>query len=55
MCIRDSQTAFGMLLFVAVLPAFLPLPGVAGAISGPLVMLVGAQLMVCLLYTSRCV
>ena len=40
------QTAFGMLLFVAVLPAFLPLPGVAGAISGPLVMLVGAQLMV---------
>ena len=40
------QTAFGMLLFVAVLPAFLPLPGVAGAISGPLVMLIGAQLMV---------
>lgn len=40
------QTAFGMLLFVAVLPAFLPLPGVAGAISGPLVMLVGAQLLI---------
>lgn len=39
------QTAFGMLLFVAVLPAFLPVPGAAGLISGPLVMLVGAQLL----------
>ena len=29
------QTAFGMLLFVAVLPAFLPLPGVAGALREP--------------------
>lgn len=42
------QTAFGMLLFVAVLPAFLPIPGLAGAISGPLVVLIGAQLLVCL-------
>jgi len=40
------QTAFGMLLFIAVLPAFLPIPGLAGAISGPLVMLIGAQLLV---------
>lgn len=39
------QTAFGMLLFVSVLPAFLPIPGLAGAVSGPLVMLVGAQLL----------
>ncbi|RZA35267.1 MAG: exopolysaccharide biosynthesis protein [Lysobacteraceae bacterium] len=42
------QTAFGMLLFVAVLPAFIPIPGVAGAISGPLVALIGLQLLVCL-------
>lgn len=42
------QTAFGMLLFVAVLPAFIPIPGVAGAVSGPLVMLIGAQLLFCL-------
>ena len=40
------QTAFGMLLFVGILPAFLPIPGVAGAVSGPLVMLIGAQLLV---------
>ena len=39
------QTAFGMLLFVAVLPAFIPIPGVAGAISGPLVVLIGVQLL----------
>ncbi|MET0582103.1 MAG: exopolysaccharide biosynthesis protein [Pseudoxanthomonas sp.] len=42
------QTAFGMLLFVAVLPAFIPIPGVAGAISGPLVALIGAQLLLCM-------
>lgn len=42
------QTAFGMLLFVAVLPAFMPIPGVAGAVSGPLVALIGLQLLVCL-------
>lgn len=40
------HTAFGMLLFVGILPAFLPIPGVAGGISGPLVVLVGAQLLV---------
>lgn len=40
------QTVFGVLLFVAVLPAFIPIPGAAGLISGPLVMLVGAQLLV---------
>lgn len=40
------QTAFGMLLFIAVLPAFIPIPGLAGAISGPLVMLIGAQLLI---------
>ena len=42
------QTAFGMLLFVAVLPAFMPIPVVAGAVSGPLVVLIGVQLLVCL-------
>ncbi|MET0288148.1 MAG: exopolysaccharide biosynthesis protein [Pseudoxanthomonas sp.] len=41
-----QQSAFGMLLFIAVLPSFLPVPGLAGGISGPLVMLVGAQLLV---------
>ncbi|HZF99064.1 MAG TPA: exopolysaccharide biosynthesis protein, partial [Pseudoxanthomonas sp.] len=40
------QTAFGMLLFVGVLPAFIPIPGLAGAISGPLVMLIGMQLLI---------
>jgi len=41
-----QQSAFGMLLFIAVLPSFLPVPGLAGGISGPLVMLVGAQLLI---------
>lgn len=36
---------FGMLLFIATLPAFLPIPGVAGALSGPLVSLIGLQLL----------
>ena len=40
-----GQSAFGMLLFIGVLPAFIPIPGVAGALSGPLVMLVGVQLL----------
>src|SRR3546814_1261230 len=35
-----------MLLFVSTLPAFIPIPGVGGAISGPLVILIGAQLLV---------
>lgn len=41
-----GQSAFGLLLFIAVLPAFIPIPGVGGAIGGPLVILVGAQLLV---------
>ncbi|WP_165424414.1 exopolysaccharide biosynthesis protein [Pseudoxanthomonas winnipegensis] len=43
-----QQSAFGMLLFIGVLPSFIPIPGVAGGLSGPLVMLVGAQLLLCL-------
>lgn len=39
-----GRRAFGMLLFVAILPAFIPVP-VGGAISGPLVMLIGFQLL----------
>ena len=39
---------FGMLLFIAILPAFLPIPGLAGVLSGPLVSLIGLQLMVCM-------
>lgn len=39
-----GRRAFGMLLFVAVLPAFIPIP-VGGAISGPLVILIGVQLL----------
>ncbi|HET8817951.1 MAG TPA: exopolysaccharide biosynthesis protein [Xanthomonadaceae bacterium] len=38
-----GRRAFGMLLFVSVLPAFIPVP-VGGAISGPLTMLIGVQL-----------
>jgi len=37
--------AFGMLLFVATLPAFIPIPGVGGAVSGPLAILIGLQLL----------
>ncbi|HEY7599811.1 MAG TPA: exopolysaccharide biosynthesis protein [Candidatus Limnocylindrales bacterium] len=39
-----GRRAFGMLLFAAVLPAFIPIP-VGGAISGPLVVLIGLQLL----------
>ena len=39
-----GRRAFGMLLFVSILPAFIPVP-VGGAIAGPLVMLIGAQLL----------
>ena len=38
-----ERRAFGMLLLVSVLPAFIPIP-IGGAISGPLAMLIGAQL-----------
>jgi hypothetical protein len=40
-----DQHAFGVLLFIAALPAFIPIP-IGGAISGPLAMLVGAQLLI---------
>jgi hypothetical protein len=39
-----GRRAFGMLLFVATLPAFIPIP-IGGAISGPLVVLIGLQLL----------
>lgn len=41
-----GKRSFGMMLFIATLPAFIPIPGVAGAISGPLVMVVGLQLLI---------
>ncbi|PBJ84471.1 hypothetical protein CMZ84_03020 [Lysobacteraceae bacterium NML93-0399] len=41
-----GKRVFGMMLFVATLPAFIPIPGVGGAVGGPLVILVGAQLMI---------
>src|SRR5688500_5490548 len=41
-----GRSLFGMLLFIATLPAFLPIPGLAGALSGPLVILVGLQLLI---------
>lgn len=44
---RFRERAHGLFLLVAVLPAFLPLPAGAGAISGPLVMFAGLQ-MLCL-------
>ena len=40
-----GRSAFGMLLFVCTLPAFIPIP-IGGAISGPLVVLIGAQLLI---------
>lgn len=41
-----GKRSFGMLLFVSVLPAFIPIPGVGGAISGPLTILIGGQLLI---------
>lgn len=41
-----QESAFGMFLFVAILPAFIPIPGVGRAISGPLVILIGLQMMI---------
>ena len=38
-----GRRAFGMILFAAALPAFIPIP-IGGAISGPIVMLIGVQL-----------
>ncbi|MCK7594339.1 exopolysaccharide biosynthesis protein [Pseudomarimonas salicorniae] len=42
---RFGRRAFGVLVLVATLPAFLPLPAGAGAISGPLIAVFGAQMM----------
>lgn len=42
--LRDS--GFGVFLFVAILPAFIPIPGFGGAISGPLVVLIGLQMLI---------
>ena len=39
-----GRRGFGMLLLIATLPAFIPIP-IGGAISGPLVVLIGAQLL----------
>jgi len=40
-----GRSAFGMFLFVAILPGFIPVPGAGGVVAGPLVMLIGVQLM----------
>lgn len=40
-----DRRAFGMMLLVSTLPAFIPIP-IGGAISGPLVVLIGAQLLI---------
>jgi hypothetical protein len=40
-----GRRGFGMLLLIATLPAFIPIP-IGGAISGPLAMLIGVQLLV---------
>jgi hypothetical protein len=41
-----GERSFGMLLFVSTLPAFIPIPGIGGAVSGPLVILIGLQLLI---------
>lgn len=40
-----GRRAFGMLLFVSALPAFIPIP-IGGALSGPLTVLIAAQLLI---------
>lgn len=40
-----GRRAFGMLLFIATLPSFIPIP-IGGAISGPLTVLIGVQLLI---------
>lgn len=42
---RFNRRAFGVLILIFTLPAFLPLPAGAGAISGPLVTLMGLQML----------
>lgn len=39
------ERAYGVFLLISLLPAFVPLPVGAGAISGPLVILIGLQLL----------
>lgn len=41
-----GRSSFGVLLFIATMPAFIPIPGVAGALSGPLVVLIGLHLLI---------
>ena len=41
-----GRGAFGMFLFVSVLPGFIPIPGFAGVVSGPLVAMIGLQLII---------
>lgn len=53
LAIRDlisglGRSTFGVLLFISTIPAFIPIPGVAGALSGPLVVLVGLHLLILL-------
>ncbi len=43
-----GRSTFGVLLFISTIPAFIPIPGVAGALSGPLVVLVGLHLLILL-------
>jgi hypothetical protein len=40
-----QQSAFGVFLLVAILPAFIPIPGVGGAVSGPLILLMAVQML----------
>ena len=40
-----QESAFGVFLFIAILPSFIPIPGIGGAVSGPLVLLIGAQML----------
>lgn len=40
-----GRSAFGVLLLLATLPALIPIPGLAGGLSGPLVVLVGLHLL----------
>jgi len=40
-----QQSAFGVFLFIAILPSFIPVPGLGGAVSGPLVVLIGVQML----------
>ncbi|RPE81294.1 exopolysaccharide biosynthesis protein [Vulcaniibacterium tengchongense] len=41
-----GERSFGMLLFVSTIPAFIPIPGLGGAIGGPLAILIGVQLLI---------